>query len=193
MKKVILAVTLAMVLIAGGLGGTVLANTPPDDSPKGMWEIITAGISDILTKLDDIKDSTDKILVTEMIEDDLYAGGGYPGYDSDNVGEPDGPIMHVSVTFWKNGVLTYLDDLPTPPTYVEDGSIRITIEPNDAETARQVVILRHDDFHDSQWKAFTYEFNARQWHISCNACWFDAETQPLNVHYVATMSYHPDE
>ena len=51
LKKLIISVSLVVILAIGVVGGTVLAATPPDDSPKGTWAIIAEGIEDILMEL----------------------------------------------------------------------------------------------------------------------------------------------
>ena len=50
LKKLIISVSLALILVIGVVGSTVLA-APPDDSPKGTWTIIAEGIEDILMEL----------------------------------------------------------------------------------------------------------------------------------------------
>jgi hypothetical protein len=61
LKKVIVSVSLALVLVIGVVGGTVLAATPPDNSPKGTWSIIAEGVEDILAELGLIETDLDDI------------------------------------------------------------------------------------------------------------------------------------
>ena len=55
MKKLFISVILAIVLILGILGG-VAAASPPEDSPRGIWDEIMSGISEIMNKIGDIFD-----------------------------------------------------------------------------------------------------------------------------------------
>lgn len=56
MKKVILATTLAVILVVG-IGAVAIAATPPDDSPKGIWETINNKIDIVLGALDNMWDT----------------------------------------------------------------------------------------------------------------------------------------
>ncbi|HEY95456.1 MAG TPA: hypothetical protein G4O15_11030 [Dehalococcoidia bacterium] len=70
MKKLLISVTLAVALILGIFGGVAAAN-PPDDSPRGIWDEIMSGISQIIDDIGDIFDqiSEHDSKVTDSLDD----------------------------------------------------------------------------------------------------------------------------
>jgi len=67
LKKVIISIFLVVILAIGVVGGTVLAASPPDDSPRGTWAIIAEGIEGILAELGLIDTKVDAL--TDNITD----------------------------------------------------------------------------------------------------------------------------
>ena len=61
MKKIVISVTLAVVLILGILGGAALAKTPPDDSPTGIWDSILAGVNEIIDDILGLSDNVSRV------------------------------------------------------------------------------------------------------------------------------------
>lgn len=51
MKKLIIAITLAVVLIVSAIGTTIVAGAPPDNKPTEAWDIILDSVHDVLTRI----------------------------------------------------------------------------------------------------------------------------------------------
>jgi hypothetical protein len=51
MKKLILAIALAVIAILSVIGTTIVAGAPPDNKPTEAWDIILDSVNDVLTRI----------------------------------------------------------------------------------------------------------------------------------------------
>jgi hypothetical protein len=185
MKKVILAIVLAVMLIAGGLGGTVMADTPPDDSPKGMWTIIAEGIEDILEELGFIENDLDdmggalgriegNMVQMETDSGNITVSANTSRFDMTVVAGNYTEIRHVVVTLY------------VYPGTLDHGGDRIYVSAYWPGSAQGWNVATFGP--GSDYKATTFDFNADYWII-------DVESDPdtgYTVRYAVTTTYVPE-
>jgi hypothetical protein len=183
MKKVILAIVLVVMLIAAGLGGTIMAATPPDDSPKGMWTIIVEGIEDILedlglieTDLDDMGDALGRV-EEDMVRMETKSGiidvpANTDPFDLVEVMGDYDEIRHVVVTLY------------VYPGSLDEVKDWIYVSAYWPGSPGGWNVATFDD--DSDYKATTFDFNADYWIIRCES----GDTE-YTVRYVVTTTFVP--
>ncbi|MFC1871057.1 hypothetical protein ACFLYF_01450 [Chloroflexota bacterium] len=165
MKKLITALSLAIILVVSVVGSAVMAAPPPENKPVDAWDMIVNGVNELIDKIgfvtisvanvqssvDDVQTSVDNLSESAII---MVSDSGvfeFSGANPDPIlHEEYDRVAHVSVTAYSGGISGF------------DTGDSAWVVPLWDGTGRSITVVDYDE--GIQFN--TVEFDAKEWKLN---------------------------